>query len=92
MKPASAEMVANLGWFTQGLRFPESYRSRSIRPFIWEVAERGELTAEQLMLSNIILGNKSLKLAQVNNSLKFSWAPIKLLLTILSLTTYLLVH
>ena len=34
MKPASAEMVANLGWFTQGLGFPEFYRSGSIRPLL----------------------------------------------------------
>ena len=58
VKPANAEMVANLAWFTQGLGFPEFYGSRNIRPFIWEVAERGALTAEQLMLSNIIWGNK----------------------------------
>lgn len=64
MKPASAEMVANLAWFTQGLVFPKYGR---IHPFIWEVAERGELTAERLMLSNQIWNNKSLKLKQVDN-------------------------
>lgn len=80
MKPANAEMVANLAWFTQGLGFPEFYGSRSIRPFIWEVAERGALTAEHLMLSNVIWENKSLKLTQVDNSSKFSWAQRQLLL------------
>ena len=83
MKPANAEMVANLAWFTQGLGFPHFYGSRSIRPFIWEVAERGALTAEQLMLSNIIWGNKSLKLDQVNNSSKPSWEPVQSLIRIL---------
>ena len=60
-------MVANLARVTQGLGFPEEYQSGSIRPFIWEVAERGGVTAEQLMLSNLSWGNSYLRLAQLDN-------------------------
>ncbi|BAY81339.1 hypothetical protein NIES267_08150 [Calothrix parasitica NIES-267] len=60
MKPYNKELFANLKWFTQGLTFPDDERG-SLNPFVWDVSERGELTAEKLMLSNNIWGNKSLK-------------------------------
>lgn len=60
MKSHNKELLANLKWFTQGLTFPDDERG-SLNPFIWDVSERGELTAEKLMLSNNIWGTKSLK-------------------------------
>ena len=59
MKSHNAELVANLKSFTQGLVFSDDERG-SLNPFIWDVSERGELTAEKLMLSNKIWGTKSL--------------------------------
>ncbi len=60
MKPYNEELFANLKCLTQGLVFSDDERG-SLNPFVWDVSERGELTAEKLMLSNKIWGSKSLK-------------------------------
>ena len=60
MKPYNEELFANLKCLTQGLVFSDDERG-SQNPFVWDVSERGELTAEKLMLSNKIWGSKSLK-------------------------------
>ena len=60
MKSHNAELLANLKSFTQGLVFSDDERG-SLNPFVWDVSERGKLTAEKLMLSNNIWGTKSLK-------------------------------
>ena len=59
MKSHNAELLANLKSFTQGLVFSDDERG-SLKPFVWDVSERGKLTAEKLMLSNKIWGTKSL--------------------------------
>ncbi|MGB3655516.1 MAG: nuclease A inhibitor family protein [Rivularia sp. (in: cyanobacteria)] len=59
MKSHNAELLANLKSFTQGLVFSDDERG-SLNPFVWDVSEKGKLTAEKLMLSNKIWGTKSL--------------------------------
>ena len=60
MKPHNKELFDNLKCLTQGLVFSDDERG-SLNPFVWDVSERGKLTAEKLMLSNKIWGTKSLK-------------------------------
>ncbi|MEA5594909.1 hypothetical protein [Rivularia sp. UHCC 0363] len=42
MKSHNAELLANLKSFTQGLVFSDDERG-SLKPFIWDVSQRGEL-------------------------------------------------
>jgi len=66
MKPHNAELLANLKYFTEGLEFADDGRG-SLNPFVWDVSERGKLTAEKLMLFNNIWGNKSLRLIKFDD-------------------------
>lgn len=66
MKYINEQWIAEFNSLTQGLEF--GYLTNSLlKPFIWEVNEKGELTAEKLMLSNKIWGINSLSPINFDN-------------------------
>jgi hypothetical protein len=59
VKPSTAAVKNSLKQLTQGLTFTEY---GGINHFIWEVEEKGKFGIKELLLSNFIWGNPSLKL------------------------------